>query len=305
VTYLCAESGIERGIEGTLRGKRAIRSAALELQSDVETLETPSFTVFLRQVSATLQALEKPDDTEDDGSSAALVEGAAQTAEAVATAPTHEPSEEGAAEVALTDETASHEAPTLAPEAEVDTVSTSAEGPPEGAPGVLISASALEGPEAGFAGAAAEASAPAGEGVDASQGRDAPPAGAGAAGESSRAPGTTNRGAQRASGRLRLARVVLEAGFPADAVRASYESLGAAITGLLEGPAPQGHGALVAAIYRELIPSGRLPPAAHAALARLQDLASLEAHGLEVPAGLAAEAVAEAAQWCERLGCAE
>jgi SNF2 family DNA or RNA helicase len=54
VTYLCAESGIERGIEGTLAGKRAVRGAAVDPDSDVETLEAPSFSTFLAQARGLL-----------------------------------------------------------------------------------------------------------------------------------------------------------------------------------------------------------------------------------------------------------
>ena len=60
VTYLCAESGIERGIEGTLAGKRAVRAAALDLTSDVEELETQSFSMFLRQLRTVMEDLATP-----------------------------------------------------------------------------------------------------------------------------------------------------------------------------------------------------------------------------------------------------
>jgi hypothetical protein len=46
-SYLCAESGIERGIEGTLAGKRAVRGAALDALSDADTLVAPSFSMFI------------------------------------------------------------------------------------------------------------------------------------------------------------------------------------------------------------------------------------------------------------------
>jgi SNF2 family DNA or RNA helicase len=39
VTYLCAETGIERELEGTLKSKREVRSAALDQDSEVEELE--------------------------------------------------------------------------------------------------------------------------------------------------------------------------------------------------------------------------------------------------------------------------
>jgi broad specificity polyphosphatase/5'/3'-nucleotidase SurE len=101
--------------------------------------------------------------------------------------------------------------------------------------------------------------------------------------------------------RLALARVVLEAGFAADAVRAAYEALAAAIGALLVA-APTSHAALVAGIYGELLPHGRLPAGAHGALARLHDLTLLDAHGVEVDAELARAAVEEAAEWFTRVG---
>lgn len=101
--------------------------------------------------------------------------------------------------------------------------------------------------------------------------------------------------------RVHRARVVLEAGFPADAVQAAYQALVAAIRALLEADPGPAHAALVAAVYRELLPKGRLAPAAPAALARLHDLTSLEEHGVEVDPGLAREAVTEAEGWVERL----
>ena len=112
----------------------------------------------------------------------------------------------------------------------------------------------------------------------------------------------TGSGSSRAQDRLRLAKVVLEAGFPADAMRACYESLAAAIISLLEEAPPLGHPSLVAAIYRDLLPAGRIPMAAPALLSRLHDLTTLEAHGVGVELSLARESLAEAEQWVERLG---
>jgi hypothetical protein len=94
---------------------------------------------------------------------------------------------------------------------------------------------------------------------------------------------------------------VLDAGFPGDAVRAAYDGLAAAIAGLLASPPPAGHAALVAAMYRDLVPAGRLPQAAPAALARLHDLTSIEAAGVEVDVDLARGALAEAEAWLARL----
>jgi hypothetical protein len=116
------------------------------------------------------------------------------------------------------------------------------------------------------------------------------------------ASGGPSAPAARAQNRLRLARVVLDAGFPGDAVRAAYDALAAAVRGLAAAPVADGHAALVAAAYRELIPAGRLPAAAHAVLARLNDLASLEQHGVAVDEALARETVSEAEQWVARIG---
>ncbi|MCU0684591.1 MAG: DEAD/DEAH box helicase, partial [Polyangiaceae bacterium] len=54
VTYLCAETGIERGIAGAL--ERAVRAAALDADSQVETLVAPSFSLFARQLRSALAA---------------------------------------------------------------------------------------------------------------------------------------------------------------------------------------------------------------------------------------------------------
>jgi hypothetical protein len=136
----------------------------------------------------------------------------------------------------------------------------------------------------------------------------APPPGMGDGGREGEGPPPAapppKRHGGRAGNRLHLAQVVLAAGFPADAVRAAYEALGAAIAALLPAPPSGGHVGLVAAIYRELIPGGRLPHGAHAALAQLHDLASLDAHGIEVDDALARASVDEAARWVERLDAA-
>lgn len=106
----------------------------------------------------------------------------------------------------------------------------------------------------------------------------------------------------RAEDRLRLAKVVLEAGFPADAARAAYDALAHGIASRLPGgQRPATHDALVVAVYRDLLPSGRLAPSAPGVLARLHDLTMLEAHGVEVDAVLAADVLAEAEGWVERL----
>ncbi len=101
--------------------------------------------------------------------------------------------------------------------------------------------------------------------------------------------------------RLRLANVVLEAGFPGDAVRAAYEGLSSGVRAQLSADAPPSHAELVAAVYRELVPAGRAPAALHGALARLYDLSQLEAHGVLVEHALATDEVAEAEAWISRL----
>ncbi|HWL85228.1 MAG TPA: DEAD/DEAH box helicase [Polyangiaceae bacterium] len=207
VICLCAESGIEWGIEKMLGGKRNVQSAALDVSSDVETLDAPSFTLFLKQVRDIL------DNTQD----------LAQAAPAEIVPDTTDPAEQ------------------LAP---VDTP---------------VPAAPLSGQRA------------------------------------------------RAHDRLRLAHVVLQAGFTSDAVRAAYEGLAAAVRALLdaESPAALEHTALVAAIYRDLLPRGRLPPSAHLTLAKLHDLTALEAHGVPVDESLATQAVQEASEWVQRLAAPE
>ena len=81
----------------------------------------------------------------------------------------------------------------------------------------------------------------------------------------------------------------------------STDALACAIAGLLDVPPQPGHGPLVAAVYRELLPAGRLPAAAHAALAMLHDLTSLEAQGVPIGGDLAGQVVAEAEHWVGRL----
>jgi len=270
VTYLCAEGGIERAIEGILAQKRGMRGAALDASSQVTDLEVTSFMTFAR--AATAAAEEPAESTEAVATGDALV----------AAAPAEEPSEAvlDAAAEAMEEEVAVEGAALDAP--------PPAEAPTEEEP-------APE--EAAPAQAAPEETAP----IAAPEPTEEPtlePAEKPAA-----APATPRRRAkvERADNRLRLARVVLDAGFPADAVRASYEALAEAVRGLLDGDAPATHGALVAAAYKELIPAGRLPLAAHAALATLHDLASLDAHGIEVDAALARHAVADAEAWVRRL----
>lgn len=237
VTYLCAEEGIEKGIEGTLAGKRAVRAAALDAQSDVEELPAPSFAMFLREVRDVIEGVAVPE----------------QDIEVI--------KEEGPALLAAE---GAPEAPAPAIQALPEAVAT----PPEEAQAPPPQTEVV--PPA----AAAEPRPPV-------------PGGGGLAG--------------RARNRLRLATVVLEAGFPADAVRAAYEALASAIGGLLGDTVPRAHAALVAAVYRELLPAGRLPASAPSTLARLHDLTTLEAEGVDVPADLARDAVGEAETWVARL----
>lgn len=219
VIYLCAEGGIERAIEGTLAGKRAVRSAALDVGSSVETLEAPSFTVFLAQLQEVLDELAE---------------------------------EQGGVEV---DSDGEARAPDGGDAAPSSAALAKAAGRTDDAPPQPVHAGRL-GPSGG-------------EGY--------------------------------AKRRLALAGVVLEAGFAGDAAKAAYEALAAAIGGLLTS-APASHGALVASIYSELLPNGRLPAGAHGFLARLHDLTLLEAHGVEVDLELARAAVHEASEWLDRLG---
>jgi len=88
---------------------------------------------------------------------------------------------------------------------------------------------------------------------------------------------------------------------PGDAVKAAYDALAAGITALLEDPAPLRHEALVVAIYRDLVPAGRLPLAVPGVLARLNDLGSLERMGVAVGPELARGVLEEVSDWVHRL----
>ena len=225
--YLCAEMGIERGIEQMLGGKREVRDAALDMDSTVEQLEAPSFSIFARQLREVLEATAEP--------------GEDIEVEEVEPEPTPQLAEPAEAALPTQDPTPSVEAQQTAPEH-----------------------------------SATEQASPMGEAVQKQR--------------------------RRAEDRLRLAKVVLEAGFPADAARAAYDALAHAIAALLpEGQRPASHDALVAAIYRDLLPSGQLGPAAPGVLARLHDLTMLEAHGVELDASLAADVLGEAEGWVQRL----
>ncbi|MBM4395267.1 MAG: DEAD/DEAH box helicase [Deltaproteobacteria bacterium] len=255
VTYLCSVGGIERGIEGTLAHKRAVRAAALDPGSEVQELEGQSFSVFLRQMRETLAAMESvasvPPEDGDDAVQFAI--GAALEA-ALDTPPAPEPA-----------------APAVQPAV------PHPRPEPEPAPAQPVTAA----PEPVTAAPEPVAAAP--EPVAPAPGPESP------------------RAAGRSGNRLRLARVVLEAGFPGDAVKASYEALAAAVSGLVDGTPPAGHAALVAAMYKDLVPSGRLAATVPGILARLHDLTTLEALGVDVDVDLARGAVGEAEEWVGRL----
>jgi SNF2 family DNA or RNA helicase len=215
--FLCAEGGIERGIEATLGTKRQIRSASVDLNSEVDEMDAPSFMAFLREVQA---ATAHADGLDAD-------EGVHQEI-SVEVGPLASPNVEK--EPALA-------APTFAD--------------PASAASVL-----------------------------------AVPAGA----------------SDRSGQRMRLAKVVLQAGFPGDAVSAAYDALATALRGLSGSPVGDTHAALVATIYRELLPSGRVPADVSTLLARAHDLTLLEREGVAVDAALAATLVAEADAALGRLG---
>jgi superfamily II DNA or RNA helicase len=238
VIYLCAEQGIERAIEGTLAGKRAERSAALDGASTVETLEAPSFTLFLSQIQELMDELADAD-------------GGVELDESTETLASDEPT--GTARVVAF----GGDVPAPAP------------APSQASP--VSSGGLRQGDRA-----AVQSNAP------------------------STSASVLRVGEVYAQRRLILARVVLDAGFAADAVRAAYEALSATIGALLTAP-PASHAARVAGIYGELLPSGRLPHGAHGALARLHDLTLLEAHGVEVNPELARAAVDEAGEWLVRV----
>jgi superfamily II DNA or RNA helicase len=121
-------------------------------------------------------------------------------------------------------------------------------------------------------------------------------------------PGPAAPTLARARERLRLAAVVLDAGFPCDAARAAHQGLAQALTVLLwqeQGNPPgnlaRDHHGLVAALFRVLGAKGKLPPALHGTLARLHDLAALDEQGVHLDAALARDAVDEATRWVQRI----
>ncbi|MBX3202295.1 MAG: DEAD/DEAH box helicase family protein [Labilithrix sp.] len=257
VTYLCAETGIERGIEGTLAGKRAVRSAATDGASDVDALEAPTFTVFLRQARDILGA-----DDERGGAGRAAASSDAHGEDARA--------KRGGPSAAAPD--TSTRAPTEEPSAPSRSEARAGEG--------RASQSEIDAARSGG---------------EASRAVRRDPRSAAALGVPD--PRATEAFARQ---RLRLAQVVLDAGFPADAVRAAYEAIAAALRARLDAPIDDGHPALVAAIYRELLPSGAIPSTLPGVLAKIHDLLLLEEHALPIDAAIAAAAVEDARAWLER-----
>ncbi|WP_437951854.1 SNF2-related protein [Sorangium sp. So ce296] len=271
VTYLCAEEGIERGIEGILSEKRKVLSASLRADAAVEELAAPSFAVVLREMRQVLAAAEGagasegsaevPESAEVPGSAAALpAKGEGDGGEAAPGAVAAWPGGEAA----------------------------------PGAVAAWPGGEAAPANDAAVMGAGAETAA-----------TEVAVAGDEAGGGQARTPPVRPRPgaetARKAAERLRLARVVLDAGFAADAARAAYEALAGTIAGMLQGPAPESHAALIAGVYRDLVPGGGLPVEAHAALARLHDLGTLARAGVPLDAALARSAVDEAATWIGRL----
>jgi superfamily II DNA or RNA helicase/uncharacterized protein (UPF0332 family) len=252
VVHLCAAEGIENGIRETLSGKRAVRDAALEPDSDVEELPAPSFMVFVKQLRDVLDA------TATQGQDVEVDDGV-DSREAIAMLG----AKEAAAELAAEARPPFGDAATIAEAMPLPAVETSAESPVRGA--------------------TAESS---------TTSRD----------ESTGVNQVRARRCKRADDRLRLANVVLDAGFAADAVKAAYDALASAITALTEAAKPSDHAALVVLLYKELIPSGRLPSTAPGVLARLHDLTMLQQHGVDVDEQLARQVVGEAEEWVNRLG---
>lgn len=112
---------------------------------------------------------------------------------------------------------------------------------------------------------------------------------------------------QRAQERMRLAAILLEANFPCDAARAAYQGLAHALTLWLrkeQGSLPNSlreHRALVAALFQVPPIREKLPPALHATLARLHDMASLEEQGILLDSSIAREAISEVGPWIARI----
>jgi superfamily II DNA or RNA helicase len=203
VTYLCAQDGIERGIEGTLSGKRAVRSAALDPGSDVEELEAQGFSLVLTQLRESMTFAEE--------SVAVDIE----------------------TEVVMTPALDLNAPPRVEPQ--TDAISTLPHG---------------------------------------TYPRSTPIR-------------------QRPDQRLKLARIMLSAGFPEDALKAAYQALVGALTAKVDDPPPAGHAELVGLLYRDLLPNGRAPLATAGLLAKLHDLCGLDAQGIALPESLVSAAIEE------------
>ncbi|XXY16028.1 SNF2-related protein [Sorangium sp. So ce216] len=305
VTYLCAEEGIERGIEGILTEKRKVLMASLRADCEVEELAAPSFSVALREMRQVLEATEgsvgEGGDVGAELEAALPAEGGGAGGPALLSgwlASEAAPANDAVAEATPAGEAVAEGAVVEAAPAN-DAVMEAAVV--EAAPAALLARAT----EAEAVGGAPVESAPANEEAarTSADEEEAAARGNGGGGARPRTEGPRATATRRAAEeRLRLARVVLEAGFAADAARAAYEALAGTIAGMLEGPAPESHAALVTVVYRDLVPAGGLPVEAHAVLARLHDLGSLARAGVPLDAALARSAVDEAARWIGQLG---
>ena len=76
--------------------------------------------------------------------------------------------------------------------------------------------------------------------------------------------------------------------------------MAASLRARLDAPIEEGHPALVAAVYRELLPSARSRRRSRECSPRFHDLSSLEEHGVPVDPPIAAGAVEDARAWLER-----
>lgn len=264
VTYLVGEQGIERGVEMLLARKRSLRGAALDPNSQVEEVETQSFLTQLRDFEEAFDATAGPDSgAGPDATGEFGASAMPDVAEATAEAPSP-----------FVDMPApsSAETPAATPEATPASVAptpASQDAAPAPAPATQTAAPAPQ--------ATLEPS------------------------PSARPKHSAHR-TSRSFDRLRLAKVVQAAGFHADAVRASYEALANAVGAVAEESTnPADHAALVAALYKTLIPTGKVPMAASLALARLRDLTLLQESGVEVTEELSSLALQEAESWIQRI----
>ena len=243
VTYLCAETGIERGIEGTLAGKRAVRSAATDGMSGVDALEAPSFTMFLRHAKDVL---------------------AGGLSEAVSAS-----DEDGANERVVRRSDASDDGMDVTAGKASATTTTAA---------AAIAAAEPIGTDRAGAGAEATAAKP---------------------GPRGRPDMRATEAFQHASVSASLMSSSRPA-FQATPCVLPTRAMAASLRARLDAPIEEGHPSLVAAVYRELLPSGAIPSTLPGVLAKIHDLSSLEEHGLPVDPTIAAGAVEDARAWLER-----